>query len=210
MIAGLLAALMSSLSSVFNSCSTLITYDFYKKLKPKTSEKQLVRFGQMATLVLVILGMAWIPLMKVISGQLFTYLQKVQAYISPPIAVVFLLGICFRRLNSRGAMACLWTGFFLGIGRLGLELFQGSLAEGSLFHAFVSINFLHFALLLFIVCSVVLVVVSLLSLSETKTERDHLSVNWSNRLSLDSETTMDIALSAALVTIVLSLWWYFS
>jgi SSS family solute:Na+ symporter len=91
-LAGLLAALMSSLSAVFNSCSTLITIDIYKQLHPTAAEKRLVLVGQVATVALVILGLLWIPFMKFISGELYKYLQSVQAYISPPIAAVFCWG----------------------------------------------------------------------------------------------------------------------
>ncbi|MDX1569220.1 MAG: sodium:solute symporter [Xanthomonadales bacterium] len=160
-VAGLLAALMSSLSSVFNSCSTLITWDIYKKMHPGASERSLVVVGQVSTLVLVGFGLLWIPMMKLISGQLYQYLQSVQAYISPPIAAVFLLGVFYRRVNATGAIACLVTGFVLGIGRLVVELNKSSLA-GPL-HWYGDINFLHFAILLFVVCSGVLVVVSLLT-----------------------------------------------
>ncbi len=160
-VAGLLAALMSSLSSVFNSCSTLITWDIYRKLHPSATERQLVHVGQIATTILVGLGLLWIPLMKYISGQLYVYLQSVQAYISPPIAAVFLIGIAWKRVNARGAMASLLTGFVVGMGRLVAEIFKGSL-DGWL-RVFAEINFLHFAVLLFVLCSAVLVVVSLLS-----------------------------------------------
>ena len=96
-IAGLLAALMSSLSSAFNSSSTLLTIDFYQKFKPKASEKDLVRFGRMATIILVLLSLGWIPFMEsLMGGGIFHYLQSVQAYISPPIAAVFLLGLFFK------------------------------------------------------------------------------------------------------------------
>jgi SSS family solute:Na+ symporter len=160
-VAGLLAALMSSLSSVFNSCSTLITWDIYRKLHPSASEKRLVRVGQIATLFLVACGLLWIPLMKYISDQLYVYLQSVQAYISPPIAAVFLIGIAWKRVNARGAMASLIAGFVIGMGRLVAELKKESLS-GWLYE-FADINFLHFAVLLFAICTVVLVVVSLLT-----------------------------------------------
>ena len=85
--AGILSALMSSLSSVFNSCSTLITLDIYKKYKPNTSEKKLVRVGQIATLFLVAIGILWIPFQESLSaGGLFKYIQGIQAYVAPPIA----------------------------------------------------------------------------------------------------------------------------
>jgi SSS family solute:Na+ symporter len=129
-VAGLLAALMSSLSAVFNSCSTLITWDIYKKLKPAASERQLVWVGRMSTGVLVLLGLLWIPLMQNISGQLYQYLQSVQAYIAPPIAAVFLVGIMWRRINSQGAIASLLLGFVLGAARLILELTNGPMRDG--------------------------------------------------------------------------------
>jgi solute:Na+ symporter, SSS family len=157
-VGGMLAALMSSLSSVFNSCSTLITWDIYKKLNPDASDRTLVWVGQVSTVVLVILGLLWIPMMDLISGQIYQYLQSVQAYISPPIAAVFLLGIFWQRLNSAGAVASLATGFVLGIGRLLAELNKEAL-DGFLYW-YADINFLHFAVFLFIICASVLIVVS--------------------------------------------------
>ncbi|NNF15905.1 MAG: sodium/solute symporter [Gammaproteobacteria bacterium] len=159
--AGLLAALMSSLSSVFNSCSTLFTIDIYKRFKPGASERSLVLVGRLATVVLVGFGLLWIPFMDVISGQLFTYLQSVQAYISPPIAAVFLIGVLWKRVNSSGAIAALVVGLVLGIGRLVLEMNQDVLT--GMLQRIVNINFLHFATLLFAICAVVLIIVSLMN-----------------------------------------------
>ena len=160
-VAGLLAALMSSLSSVFNSCSTLITLDIYKKLRPETPERKLVLVGQGATVVLVLLGLAWIPLMSNISGVLYQYLQSVQAYIAPPISAVFLLGLLWSRLNAAGAMASLATGFVLGMFRLVLELNRDGLS--GILHSYATINFLEFAAILFAICSAVLAGVSLMT-----------------------------------------------
>lgn len=156
--AGLLAALMSSLSSVFNSCSTLVTWDIYRKIRPDATDRQLVIVGQGATILLVAFGLAWIPLMDQISTSLYEYLQKTQAYIAPPVAAVFLLGVFWKRANGRGAIAAMVVGFVLGIGRLLTEINRDALS-GPLRH-YADINFLHFAALLFVVCSVVLVVVS--------------------------------------------------
>jgi SSS family solute:Na+ symporter len=161
-VAGLLAALMSSLSSVYNSCSTLVTWDIYKKINPAASEKKLVLVGQITTVALVILGLVWTQYMKLISEQLFTYLQSVQAYISPPIAAVFLLGVFWKRLNAQGAIASLGVGFVLGMGRLAAEMGKASLDEGWLLRM-VEVNFLHFAILLFAICSAVLIVVSMIT-----------------------------------------------
>jgi SSS family solute:Na+ symporter len=115
--------------------------------------------GQFATAVLVGLGLLWIPMMQFISGQLYQYMQSVQAYIAPPIAAVFLLGVFSKRMNARGAIASLLTGFVLGMGRLFAEIFKGDL--GGWLYAYANINFLHFAVLLFVVCVAVLVVVSI-------------------------------------------------
>src|SRR5437762_11346455 len=162
-LAGMLAALMSSLASAFNSCSPLLTWDVYRKLRPAASEQRLVTVGRVTTVLLVGLGLLWIPFMKYISSQLYIYLQSVQAYIAPPIAACFLLGVLFPRLNGTGALAALWTGLVIGTARLVLELARGSLASGTVWTWFATINFLHFAALLFALCSGILIAVSLMT-----------------------------------------------
>ncbi len=159
-LAGMLAALMSSLASAFNSCSTLLTWDVYRKLRPDASEQRLVAVGRATTVILVVLGLLWIPFMKYVSPQLYIYLQSVQAYIAPPIAACFLLGIMSPRLNGSGAVAALGTGFVFGAGRLGLELGKAHLPAGTVWSWIAGINFLHFAALLFVLCTAILVAVS--------------------------------------------------
>jgi SSS family solute:Na+ symporter len=160
-MAALLAAVMGAMSSVFNSASTLVTLDFYKKLRPEASEAQLVNFGRVATGVMVVLGLLWVPFIHLISSQLYIYLQSVQAYISPPIAACFVLGILWPRLNGEGAISSLLTGFVLGAVRFVAELMA---AQGTQFSGvmewLVKMNFLHYAIFMFVVCSVVLVGVS--------------------------------------------------
>src|SRR5260221_4321940 len=117
-MAALLAAVMGAMSSVFNSASTLVTLDFYKKVRPQASESQLVNFGRIATGVMVVLGLLWVPFIHLISSQLYIYLQSVQAYISPPISACFILGILWPRLNGSGAISSLLTGFRLGATRV--------------------------------------------------------------------------------------------
>jgi len=121
-MAALLAAVMGAMSSVFNSASTLVTLDFYKKLRPQASEKQLVNFGRVATGMMVVLGLLWVPFIHYISSQLYIYLQSVQAYISPPISACFVLGILWPRMNGSGAISSLLTGFVLGATRFVLEI----------------------------------------------------------------------------------------
>lgn len=208
MVAGLLAALMSSLSSVFNSCSTLITYDFYKVKNPDASEKELLRVGQIATVVLVICGILWIPLMQLVSGGLFTYIQSIQAYISPPIACVFLLGLFIKRLNAQGALASLATGFVLGITRLLLEMNKDNLSGFWLECA--TINFLHVAIFLFVICTIVLIAVSFLTKAPENVHLDKITFNWGKKFNIDQNVKFDAILSAGLVLIILITWWVFS
>lgn len=209
-VAGLMAALMSSLSSVFNSTSTLVTIDVYKKLRPVSSERQLVLVGQVTTAVLVGLGLLWIPVMKLISGQLYQYLQSVQAYISPPIAAVFLLGVLWKRVNATGAMAALLSGFVLGMGRLAAELGKGELSGFLLSYA--TMNFLHFAIFLFVVCTVILVVVSLLTPPPTAAQV--AGITFATREAVETRSdpvwrARDRMLSFGLVICVLGLWVWF-
>ncbi len=210
-VAGLLAALMSSLSSVFNSCSTLITWDIYKKLHPEAPDRRLVVVGQVSTVVLVLFGLAWIPMIKLISGQLYQYLQSVQAYISPPIAAVFLVGLFWRRANARGAMASLLVGFVLGMGRLVAELNKDSLTGW--LHSYADINFLHFAVLLFVVCTAVLIVVSLTAPRLGDAQLAGLTYATTSapaRESPDPGRRRDLLLSLLLAALVGLVWLYFS
>ncbi len=210
-VAGLLAALMSSLSSVFNSCSTLFTRDIYLKLRPNTSEARQVRVGQTATAVLVGFGLLWIPMMQFISGQLYQYLQSVQAYISPPIASVFLIGILWQRANAAGAMAALGTGFVLGTLRLIAELNEDT--QTGFILAYAEMNFLHFAAALFAICSVVLVGVSLLTRAPDPAKLNGITFATtpaSEYASPSRRRRQDRWASVLLVVLVGLVWLYFS
>jgi len=207
-IAGLLAALMSSLSSVFNSCSTLITLDIYQKLKPDASPRRLVTVGRVATGLLVLFGLAWIPVMRGL-GQIYVYLQSVQAYISPPIAAVFLLGVFFRRLNSRGAMAALMSGLVIGMSKLVLEVRAESLS--GFWYEYATFNFLHFAALLFVVCATVLVLASLSAPAPSEEKvKDLTFATVSGERRGDARwRRQDVVLSLVLVVAVAVVWIYF-
>ncbi len=211
-VAGLLAALMSSLSAVFNSCSTLITWDVYKKLHPAASERRLVVIGQASTAILVGLGLLWIPLMKLISGQLYQYLQSVQAYISPPIAAVFLLGVLWRRVNAAGAMAALIGGFVLGVARLIAELNKDGLTGWM--QTYATINFLHFAVLLFVICTAVLIAVSLVTAPPPPEKVEGITFDTTQRTTEGPRgrgwRRTDLVLSVLLALCVGAVWLYFS
>jgi SSS family solute:Na+ symporter len=212
-LAGMLAALMSSLASAFNSCSTLLTWDVYRKWRPNASEQRLVTVGRATTGILVILGLLWIPFMKYISPQIYIYLQSVQAYIAPPVAACFLLGILFPRLNGAGAIWSLGVGFVLGALRLILELDKAHLAPGSLTLWFASINFLHFAALLFVLCTLVLVAVSLATPPPAAERVADLTIETAKPAPADqatpTERRMTVALSVLLVATIGVLWFIF-
>src|SRR5579862_9469941 len=224
-MAALLAAVMGAMSSVFNSASTLVTLDFYKKIRPQASEAQLVNFGRVATGFMVLLGLLWVPFIHLISSQLYIYLQSVQAYISPPIAACFVLGILWPRLNGQGAISSLLTGFVLGAVRFVAELAaaQGTQFSG-LMEWLVKMNFLHYAIFMFVVCCVILVGVSLatpapdrlklggLTFATVDEKIDITPVEGHARKPAHETATerrMNIAFSLLLLATVIGLWIYF-
>jgi SSS family solute:Na+ symporter len=168
-VAGLLSALMGSLAGVFNACSTLFTVDLYQKWKPQATQHQLVRMGRTATAVMVVIALAWIPVIKNAKG-LYTYLQSVQGYLAPPIFVVFFLGVFIKRMNGAGALWAMIVGFALGIFRmmvdtpvtLGVGGFTGY-TEGSFLWVVNNIYFQYFSVLITIVSAIVMVGVSYLT-----------------------------------------------
>jgi SSS family solute:Na+ symporter len=209
---GLLAALMASLASVYNACSTLFTMDIYQKMYPKTSGKKLVRVGRIATGVVVLLGMIWIPMMGRISSSLYNYLQSVQSYLAPPIAAVFLLGVFFKRLNAKGAYTAMVIGFIVGLIKLTLELFQNNLT--GILHDFATINFLYFCIYLFLFSVVVMVVISLLTpkpgAEQIKGLTFATTVAEDRVASRASWNKWDVILSLIIVVIIVSIFMYFS
>jgi len=151
-IAGLLAAIMSSLSGAFNSIAILFTNDYYKLKYPETNERKLVLVGRLATTTAVIAAILIVPLVKIVSSQLYLFLQSVQSFVSPPITAVFLFELFSGKMNSRTAIITLSVTESLGLSRLVLELLQtNGVALHSFFEAVLAINFLHFSLFLFII-----------------------------------------------------------
>ena len=165
-VCGILAALMSSLASLFNSSAMLFTIDFWKRLKPQTSEKSLVRIGQTATVVIVILGILWIPIMRSVGNVLYNYLQDVQSVLAPGIAAAFLLGITWKRASAKGGMWGLLSGIIIGLTRLGAKVYYSNATDAadSWFKAvFYDFNWLFFCGVMLVVCCLVVIVVSLLT-----------------------------------------------
>jgi SSS family solute:Na+ symporter len=209
---GILAALMSSLASVYNACSTLFTLDIYQKIRPQSTEKQLVKVGRIATAAVVVLGMVWIPVMRGISDILYQYLQSVQSYLAPPIAAVFLLGVFSRRINGTGALTAMVSGFVIGMMRIVLELARNHLS--GILYTFATINFLYFCILLFLFSIVVLVVVSLLTAKPSEAQLNGLTyattVAEDKAKSRASWNKTDVILSVVVVVIIVLVFLYFS
>lgn len=153
-VAGLMAAMMSSVSATFNSASTLVTMDFVKQLKPQLTSKQLVRSGQITTLILVVLAILWVPFIETVSDSLWEYLQTVIAYTCPPAVSTFLLGLFWKRANGTGSIVSLLIGFGLAIFTILSQIFGW-------IEPINEIHFLAKASWLFVVCVVIHVVVSL-------------------------------------------------
>jgi SSS family solute:Na+ symporter len=212
--AGLLAALMSSLASVFNSCSTLFTVDIYKKLKPNTPEKKLVRTGQVATVIVVVIGIIWIPIMANISGVLYEYLQSVQAYIAPPITAVFLMGIFHKRVNATGAFATLVMGIVVAFLRITLELVKGNFEPNSFLYKLGDMNFLSFGAWFFLFCILFIIVVSLLSPAPSRVKVVNLTfgtITAEEKLkNQNSYNWVDISISILIIIIVIGVMVFFN
>ncbi len=218
-VACLLAALMSSLASLFNSSASLFTVDVYEKLRPGQSQKHLLMVGRIATTVVVGVGMIWIPVMKQISdGGLYQYLQSVQGYLAPPITAVFLLGLFWKRMNSAGATAALVVGFVAGMIKLSLQSFFGA-AEGkynspAILAAIGDFNFLYATGVLMVLSVVVMIVVSLLTPAPAPEKTDGLTYGSIHHLAEDEiKGSWDLGnkfMAGAIVVLVLGLYTYFS
>ena len=217
---GLMAALMSSLASVFNSCSTIFTIDIYKKIKPDMSEKSLLNIGKIATAVIVTLGVVWIPIMENIGGGvMYQYLQNVQSYIAPPVTAVFLLGILWKRVTSDAAIATLICGLIILVLRLGSEIYfqeeilSGVIVPGAIF-AFATINFAHMAIFMFIFSVLICVGVSLMSTLPNYSRIEGLSFGtMTHEMRHEFQSSFnrtDMILSIVLIGLVVSVLLYFT
>ena len=213
-VAGIIAALMSSLSSLFNSTATLFTFDIYKKLRPMVSEKRLVLIGRIATLGVVILGLMWIPIMPLISeGGLYQYLQSVQGYLAPPITAVFLLGLFNRRINNKGATWGLSLGFLLGMTKLIIQAFfgEGKITNPKILAYIGDINFLYFSGILFLFCALLICLVSYQTELPDENQIDGLTYQTIDKEAIrESWDQKDIYATGVILGLVLAIYLYFS
>lgn len=180
-LAGLLAAMMSSVSATFNSASTLITMDFVKQLRPNLTSKELVRVGQISTLILVVLASAWAPMIEK-ADSLFKYLQDVLAYIAPPIAATFLIGLFWKKANSTGSIVSLGVGFLFSVISILSLVFDLSPTLNGL-------HFLYRTIYLFVICGLVHIVVS----AATEAPSAEQVANYTWKKSMIAEETLELA-----------------
>ena len=208
MVAALLAALMSSLSSVFNSCSTLITMDIYKKLRPAAPDAQLVRVGRYATGAVVVLSILWIPFIRYLNNEIYQYLQSVQAYVGAPITATFLVGILWKGATARAAFTTLVVGGCLGAGRFLLDILHNAFKwDLGALNSVVEFSFLNYSVIVFFLCVGLMYGVSKLG--------DRPDLNRLTGLVFDPSHTVaahriDIAWTTITLASIIALWWHFA
>ncbi|MEX0736109.1 MAG: sodium:solute symporter [Bacteroidota bacterium] len=220
-VAGLLAALMSSLAGAFNASSTLFTIDFYQKFRPNATQHQLVWIGRIATMVLVLVALMWIPVIRGGKG-LYEYLQGVQGYLAPPIFVVFFFGVFMKRLNAKGCLSALIVGFLMGLFRLivdtpvALKLagFEHGYPEGSFLWIVNNTYFQYYSLLIFLVSVVVMIGVSYMTEKPSEDRlRDLTFSTMSDEHRSDSRASWnkwDVITSGGVLVIILIAYLYFT
>ena len=210
-VCGILAALMSSLASLFNSSAMLFTIDLYKRFRPETSEKKLVVIGQIATAVIVLLGILWIPIMRSVGDVLYAYLQDVQSVLAPGIAAAFLLGICWKRASAKGGMWGLLAGMVIGLTRLGAKVYYSTVGAGAgdslIKYLFYDLNWL------FLFCLVVVIVVSYCTEAPSPEKIRGLVFGTSSKEQLAetraSWNVWDIVHTCIILAITSAFYWYF-
>jgi SSS family solute:Na+ symporter len=220
-VAGLLSALMGSLAGVFNACSTLFTVDLYQKWRPQASERDLVRTGRIATSVMVLIAMLWIPVIKGAHG-LYNYLQAVQGYLAPPIFVVFFFGVFNKRLNAIGCLWALIVGFVIGVFRLivdtpvSLKLagYENGYTYGGFLWIVNNIYFQYYSVLITVISIIVLVVVSYATAAPSEEQLAGLTYATitpeQRRESRASWGTIDLVGSAIVLVAIVCAYLYFN
>jgi solute:Na+ symporter, SSS family len=219
-VAGLLAALMSSMAGAFNASSTLFTMDLYQKFRPQASQHQLVWVGRAATAAMVVISLLWIPVIQGARG-LYDYLQGVQGYLAPPIFTVFVFGIFNRRLNAKGCLAALLVGFALGVFRLAVDTpvslrlagFATGYRPGTFLWIVNNLYFQYYSLFIFIVSVVVMVVVSYATAPPTSEQLAGLTYGTiapaDRASSRASWGAREVIASAAVLLLILAAYLYF-
>ncbi len=216
-VAGLLAALMSSLAGAFNASATLFTIDFYGRLRRGVSQERLVWVGRIATAVMVLIGICWIPVIRGGRG-LYDYLQGIQGYLAPPIFVVFFLGVFIKRMNAKGCLWTLITGFALGVARLAIDtpvkLMQGfQYEQGSFLWIVNNIFFQYYSGVILVISAAVMIIVSYMTAAPDYAKIGGLTYatrsTEDKRISRESWKAVDVILSVVVVALIVAAYLYF-
>nr|AKN21417.1 slc5a-2 [Schmidtea mediterranea] len=176
MLAVMLASLVSSLTSIFNSASTIFTFDIWQRLRKSASDVELMIVGRVFVLVMVAIGIAWIPIVQS-SNELFHYIQSVTSYLSPPICAVYLLALFWKRCNEKGAFIGLMSGLVIGLSRFFTEVAYPPkpCGEENIIPSVLSkVHYLHFGILLFGITLIISVTSSLLTAPMDRRHTDGL------------------------------------
>ncbi|HXE63971.1 MAG TPA: sodium:solute symporter [Bryobacteraceae bacterium] len=210
MVAALLAALMSAMSSVLNSCSTLITMDIFRKTHPHASQKRLVYIGRVATGVIVVVSILWVPLIKYLSNEIYQYLQSVQAYIGAPITAVFLVGVLWKRATARAAFTTLITGGLMGAIRFLMDVMHDAMKmDLGIWNNLVKFSFLNFSVCVFAFCVLLMVVMSLMEPQRTAEAEEKLTLHWGGHGERIFDR-IDVAWTGLVGAFLVGLWVHFS
>jgi SSS family solute:Na+ symporter len=219
-VAGLLAAIMSSLGSVFNVTAALFTNDFYKPRHPEASDRKLVLVGRLSTTIIVITAILCVPLVKLIGSQIYIFMQSVQAFISPPITAVFLFGILMKKTTSKAAFWTLVIGETIGVSRLIVEVLNNvGFLNQPLLQYYAGINYLHFAIFLFIISSALIISISFITQSSEESKINkikYLLADSFSEMKIDTNPVRpdgtvsgyrtNLILSAFIVLLIIGLW----
>ncbi|TRY65300.1 hypothetical protein DNTS_015451 [Danionella cerebrum] len=194
MLSVMLASLMSSLTSIFNSASTLFTMDIYTKIRPKAKEKELMIAGRLFMLLLIGISIAWIPIVQTAqSGQLFDYIQSITSYLAPPIAAVFTLAIFCKRVNEPGAFYGLCIGLLVGLARMITEFAYGTgscVSPSNCPTIICGVHYLYFALILYSLSCILILAISLMT---KPIEDKHLyRLCWSLRNNTEERIDLEV------------------
>ncbi len=215
-VISLLSALMTSLSSAFNATSTLFTLDIYNKLYPKANDFVLVNIGRIATFVVVLFGIIWVPFIYALSSDIYYYMQSVQSYIAPPICVVFLVGILWARANGVAAISVLSVGFVLGVIKFIADIrYRSFQVRGGMVSFLGEINFLHFAIFLFVISLILMVIISLMTKAPGKDKLKGFTLKYANEIVKDEAYKQETGkykrlnmIATAGIVIILSVYWF--
>ena len=219
-IAGVLAAVMSSLAASFNSVAALFTNDIYKTFNPEASERKLVLIGRLASLTVVIIAILLVPMTKLVNSEMYIYLQSLQAYVAASVTAIFLLGFFVQSISSRAVFYSFIIGEAIGLGRFALDMLRLSDTQLPYVFAMIAeINFLHFSIILFIATVVMLYGFSFAFKDVVKKTTDTPltipSFHRVNKFSLNMRGELtanrtNILLSAFLFLFIIGLWtlWY--